>query len=227
MSVCLPVCLSASLSPGSPHVIITHDTIGQSQVTWDPRPTCSNLFTWTPLPSRPVQTYLSESGWRAFNWKTFLFITNSLPLGWDPLIRFKLKFQVKTNSKTTVCLPFYLILLISFLHLHQTKQAICAFPFTFNQCEQALNDCRLYKLFMTLNQCEQTLNICPIFKLFIPLRPCLQVTFFLQKNGQLLFNIVSMVTGWITDKMVDDPLCPLFIDTLLNNNGAFWKNVTY
>ena len=32
-----------------------------------------------------------------------------------------------------------------------------------------------------------------------------------------------MVTGWITDRIGDDPFCPLFIDTMLNNNGPFLK----
>ena len=44
MSVCLPVCLQG----WRPHVTATHNAIGQSQVTWAPLHTCSNLFTWDP-----------------------------------------------------------------------------------------------------------------------------------------------------------------------------------
>ena len=56
------------------------------------------------------------------------------------------------------------------------------------------------------------------WKSSVRLRPCLHVTFYFYKNSLLLFIAVSMVMGWITDRIGDDPFCPLFIDTIPNNN---------
>ena len=32
------------------------------------------------------------------------------------------------------------------------------------------------------------------------------------------------MTGWITDRIGDDPFCPSFIDTMINNNGPLLNN---
>ena len=50
---------------------------------------------------------------------------------------------------------------------------------------------------------------------------------FKKKNGPLLFNIVSMVTGWITNRMDDDLFFLLFIDTMLNNNWPIFLKKCY
>ena len=54
---------------------------------------------------------------------------------------------------------------------------------------------------------------------WLSLKPCLHVTFY------CLYCLcyVSMVMGWITDRMGDDPFYSFFIDTMLNNNGPFFK----
>ena len=43
-------------------------------------------------------------------------------------------------------------------------------------------------------------------------KPCLQES--LLKNGPLLFSIVPMVTGWISDRMIGHSFCPIFSDTI-------------
>ena len=56
------------------------------------------------------------------------------------------------------------------------------------------------------------------------LKPCSHVTvFFFKKKGMLLLSIVSMVTGWITERMDDGHIQSVTIDTMLNHNGSFFK----
>ena len=54
------------------------------------------------------------------------------------------------------------------------------------------------------------------------IKPCLHLTF--SNNGMLLFSVVLIATGWITDRMGDDPFSQLFIDTILNNIRPLLNN---